>query len=1232
VPSERLEMIRQLGAKYWKPAISATATVVAALKIIGDLEKGSPTHSTWVAIGVGVTILVIIRFPRVAFAITRVILGPPKLPSNPRPIFRGPRPFTAADAGKLPGRDRDIDECWSKIREHSFFVIDGGSGCGKSSLLNAGLLPLARGEFTVVESRVSDDPFGKLRGKLLGTPYIKEREGVSHDELRRAIRQAAQAGSNSADTRRTNGLLLCLDQFEDLFTTVENEVRVRFLEVLKHAIELGQIRLVIGIRDDFFDLLMKLIQKVDPKHEVLDLGNSETVWPFSKRKAEAVLRELLKPIYDEQDPLLGRELDDFCDALVEELLRAPGDKRLYPGDQRSVLPVELQTVGMMIENFGDNNFSAKGVRDLGGKLGLLRQYLEDAKTYVWKRTGAPPEAALLILRKLISSAQPRRLPQAPGSIAMSLGVSAVTVKEVLDAFSTKYLVHQVVDECGEIKYELMHDHLAQILVEAPDPILQRAKDASERLAFWSRRTAVGAPAAIGDKGNRLLALLAQPIPIVESLRLWRFADSRGERPMLARSMRGFGMRVGVAVLFGTSLWAGWTLWTGTDANQIRTILADAPVDRSYYGGDEDGVRQWARALECLGRDKEATGLMTYDPQALAIAVAEARVRSGKVEAGLELAKGTGSDLYGVMLELAGAGEVGKALAFVDTDRLSALIEFAEGLMLIGDYDSALEPLDRAMEMIKGAGPKLNAGQGVHVQGSGDYQVLRFRVGERGLEFLWSPRGGSVPTPAAREQAEVFRATLELYSAGLRLVSVGKLEKAREIADNLGDITRNVSYEQYLEYLSYEDNEELRSNPGQGDRPRTFEGLCEERYRAVFGDTHRSQDYRRYWRNDLLGRIEELDPARLYRFGLEPSLLVAISRRQGNNPGPDVAETQFSRATQSPAQASQAVYPTLVFSLIVQARAGRIGDAKRTGIQLRDRPQGDGIEGLHAAIRELYAEGRDDGALAIWALIDQDPDMKAVSLVREGSSRDSLSWAQGQADGDAALRTVSWELAREGKETEAIKAATLVKQGFARYDVLTGLADEFIKDGHVDAAKRAAMSFKNDDPDSPSDYERSQVLSHIAALLLQKSSIDAPGSELYDAVRVADQITDYGMKCEALARIAISKFRYGEDEQAANLLERAYRLALGVKNTNTQSQDLALVASGFAKLGYYAKARKAASYRPSSEDRLRSYGQIVIEYATAHNSEMLRRAQLQDRAAARRQKAEFDWEQSFPAPW
>ena len=118
----------------------------------------------------------------------------------------------------------------------------------------------------------------------------------------------------------------------------------------------------------------------------------------------------------------------------------------------------------MIESRGLQYFSVTGLHRLGGKAGLLGEYIEEAKTYVWHKTGVPGQDALLILRQLILPSQTKGS-QTAQAIGKTLGMPSDQVRDVLNAFADLFLVNPLPTGATEgdlnsaQEYELMHEHL-----------------------------------------------------------------------------------------------------------------------------------------------------------------------------------------------------------------------------------------------------------------------------------------------------------------------------------------------------------------------------------------------------------------------------------------------------------------------------------------------------------------------------------------------------------------------------------------------------------------------------------------------------------------------------------------------------------------------------------------------------------------------------------------------------
>jgi NTE family protein len=550
---EAVDKVRGRIARSWQPVVTWLALLSTALAAVDPIRSrvtkwlpfaDSEAVAAAMMVAVSLGLFSLVRFPRFAFAITRLLYGQPEPLTDIGRIFRGPRIYSSDDEAIFPGRRTEIDDCWMAIQAQSFLIIEGESGSGKSSLLNAGLVPRARAKYQVVLSRVADNPFSRLHSALEDKAYGLGAPPSAEDLLSIARNHRA---------RGSRPLLICLDQFEELFVTVQDTIRNEFMRVLRQGVEEQLWRVVIVARSDFTDLLYALVREVDPKQHTLDFGTHYRINAFDRAQAEAVLREMLKPVY-QQEPALELQLDGFVTELTSALLRPPRDPRLYAGDAMSVLPVEMQIVGFALETIGTKNFSSTLLRRRGGKIGLLAHFLEDASERAERSTGVPSERALRILRQFVGPNR-LRLQLRADEISDRQGLSVAQIEDVLEAFASKYLVnHLPVSESADatrssravVRYELMHDHLVPILVDAPDPILQAVRSAETRLAFWAEQERTARVAAEQNPSgwfSRILRQLTwQPVPVFEALQLLRYSRQKADHRLLLRSVAGFGAR------------------------------------------------------------------------------------------------------------------------------------------------------------------------------------------------------------------------------------------------------------------------------------------------------------------------------------------------------------------------------------------------------------------------------------------------------------------------------------------------------------------------------------------------------------------------------------------------------------------------------------------------------------------------------------------------------------------
>jgi WD40 repeat protein len=149
--------------------------------------------------------------------------------------FPGLRPFGFADHAFFFGRDQQIGELRRKLTRNRFIAVVGSSGCGKSSLVKAGLLPLLAQEhdrqqdeaaWLFLEMRPQGRPLRELaravvslKRRLLKTPeHIPRELQINRSEA--ALRRSS-AGLiellRELHEHQSAPLLLVVDQFEELF-------------------------------------------------------------------------------------------------------------------------------------------------------------------------------------------------------------------------------------------------------------------------------------------------------------------------------------------------------------------------------------------------------------------------------------------------------------------------------------------------------------------------------------------------------------------------------------------------------------------------------------------------------------------------------------------------------------------------------------------------------------------------------------------------------------------------------------------------------------------------------------------------------------------------------------------------------------------------------------------------------------------------------------------------------
>ena len=187
------------------------------------------------------------------------LVGPGRAATNP---FKGLRAFGVDDAGMFFGRDALVAELLRTIgRGQRLVTLIGASGSGKSSVVRAGLIPaLAKGaidgsdEWLVANMVPGAHPFAELEAALIRSTLDAPPSLV--DQLDDGDAGVMRAALRILPTDEAH-LVIVIDQFEELFTLVEDESVVeRFLANIVTAVDdpHGRISVIVTLRADFYGM------------------------------------------------------------------------------------------------------------------------------------------------------------------------------------------------------------------------------------------------------------------------------------------------------------------------------------------------------------------------------------------------------------------------------------------------------------------------------------------------------------------------------------------------------------------------------------------------------------------------------------------------------------------------------------------------------------------------------------------------------------------------------------------------------------------------------------------------------------------------------------------------------------------------------------------------------------------------------------------------------------------
>jgi len=529
---------------------------------------------------------------------TRSKQKPNRSASDPHGVaFRGLLPFQEADRDRFYGRDLDTSLLLKKVAspatagspDFRFGVLYGESGCGKTSLLRAGLLPRLREMgFLALYCRSYKDLSAAIVAECQKQTLIEFRAGQSLQEYLASVSRELNAT-----------IFIVCDQFEEFFvssrSSSEREPFLSFVSDCLHQNSLP-IHFLLSLRSDFLHLINS--EFGDRVEEPLLSSRLYRLRQFDEAHAVDIIERSARQARLPFDPSLSRQ--------VARDLAVGG----------TVLPSELQIVGEQLQS--KRIFSLQEYRRLGGRTSLVHQYLEDAI-----QSSGHSEIAGLLLRSLISDENTRlTLPLA--EIVHRTQRSSSTVKWVLEHFVQSRLVRCLQDD-EPWRYELMHEYLIEKINQLTGRVMHATQRANRLLRQYLSQAAL------------------EPRTCVPMTKLWfisRHSDLRRteqEQALWQRSLRWGLAKSSLAVILlgaGTLLLAAtlatneeWEARKLSDGHKgaVRQVAFSPDANRLVSVGDDSKILVWdfARrtAIGSLVSDGKAVNTVAFSPDGRQFATA-----------------------------------------------------------------------------------------------------------------------------------------------------------------------------------------------------------------------------------------------------------------------------------------------------------------------------------------------------------------------------------------------------------------------------------------------------------------------------------------------------------------------------------------------------------------------------------------------------------------------------------
>ncbi|MCP6762711.1 MAG: hypothetical protein NHB32_29025 [Fischerella sp. CENA71] len=391
-------------------------------------------------------------------------LQPQRYTINPD-LVQAEKQAVVAQEIAASGRQEDVRRLVERISstQHKLIVIHGQSGVGKSSILQAGLIPalqqkpIEARDVLPVLLRVYTDWVGML-GRCLAAGF----EEIRGNKLSIPVDAGGIIEQLRRNAERNLLTVLIFDQFEEFFFVYSEKVNRRaFYDFLRQCLDIPFTKVVLSLREDYLHYLLELDRLFNLtviNNNILDKNIRYYLGNFSPADAKKVVQSLTERTQFGLQPAL-------IDQLVADLA----------GDLGEVRPIELQIVGAQLQTEKINTIEK--YQEVGTKEKLVERFLEA----VIQDCGVENERCARLVLYLLTDENGTRPLKTRAQLADDLVAEVEKLDLVLEIVVKSGLVVLIPEKPADL-YQLVHDYLVDFIrrYQSDELLAELAREREQR--------------------------------------------------------------------------------------------------------------------------------------------------------------------------------------------------------------------------------------------------------------------------------------------------------------------------------------------------------------------------------------------------------------------------------------------------------------------------------------------------------------------------------------------------------------------------------------------------------------------------------------------------------------------------------------------------------------------------------------------------------------------------------